>query len=207
VGHRVLADYPRRAHLEFYRANPHPFYGVSFELDATRVRERARALESSTYAGLVWNFHRALVEIDAFRTRLLGDEVVLYDNLHVGMALPAAERTFTFAELNWDPQAPRFLARWAEAVEWAKTRTDLPAESAPDFAYYTALPKIPFTSFTHVPLADPLQGQPEIAFGRFREQDGRTVVPVGVLVNHLYVDGADLGDLYESLMESFAGAF
>lgn len=207
MGHRVLDRYPRRAHLEFYRANPHPFYGVSFELEATRVRERARALEASTYAGLVWTFHRALIEIDAFRTRLLGDEVVLYDTLHVGFTLPAAERTFTFAELDWDPRAPRFLAQAAEAAEWAKTRTDLPGGSAPDFAYYTALPKIPFTSFTHVPLADSLQGQPEIAFGRFREQDGRTIVPVGVLVNHLYVDGADLGDLYESLVESFASAF
>jgi hypothetical protein len=32
-------------------------------------------------------------------------------------------------------------------------------------------------------------------------------VPVGVLVNHLYVDGSDLGDLYEAAQDSFARAF
>jgi hypothetical protein len=30
---------------------------------------------------------------------------------------------------------------------------------------------------------------------------------VGVLVNHLYVDGADLGDLYEAARDSFDRAF
>jgi hypothetical protein len=32
-------------------------------------------------------------------------------------------------------------------------------------------------------------------------------VPVGVLVNHLYVDGADLGELYEAARASFDEAF
>src|SRR5262245_14490311 len=104
MGYRTLARYPRRAHLEFYRMNPNPFYGVSFELDATRVRERARALDASTYAALIWAYHRALIGIDAFRTRLLGEDVVLYDTLHIGMTLPAPDRTFTFAALDWDPE-------------------------------------------------------------------------------------------------------
>ncbi|HET9435392.1 MAG TPA: CatA-like O-acetyltransferase [Candidatus Limnocylindrales bacterium] len=207
MGYRILARYPRRAHLEFYRRNPNPFYGVSFELDATRVRERARALDASTYAALIWAYHRALIGIDAFRTRLMADDVVLYDTLHVGMTLPAPDRTFTFATLDWDPEPARFLTHAAERMELAKTHVDLSGEDTPNFAYYTALPKVPFTSFTHVALPDPLQGQPETAFGRFREQDGRTIVPVGLLVNHVYVDGADLGDLYESLTESFVDAF
>lgn len=206
-GYRVLAGYPRRAHLEFYRHNPNPFYGVNFELDATHIRERARALDRSTYAGLIWAYHRALIGIDAFRTRLLGDDVVLYDTLHIGFTLPAPDRTFTFATIEWDPEALSFLARAAVVVEQATTHVDLSGGAAPDFAYYTALPKIPFTSFTHPALPNPLGGQPETAFGRFREHDSRTIVPVSVLVNHLYVDGADLGDLYESLTESFANAF
>jgi chloramphenicol O-acetyltransferase len=84
---------------------------------------------------------------------------------------------------------------------------DLSGGAEPDFADDTSLPKVPFTHFTHVALPDPAAGHPEAAFGRFREEAGRTLVPVGVLVNHLYVDGADLGELYERLVESFARAF
>ena len=204
---RVLADYPRRAHLEFFRANPNPFYSLTFELDATRLRVRAKELGASTHAALIWAYHRALQPIDAFRTRLVGGDVVLYDALRVGTTVPAPDRTFTFATMEWDADAERFLATAARAFADATTHVDLSAGSAPDFAYYTSLPKVPFTSFTHVALRDPTAGQPEAAFGKFRVEAGRSIVPVGVLVNHLYVDGADLGELYEAARASFDQAF
>ena len=204
---RVLRDYPRRAHLEFFRQNADPFYHLTFELDATAVRARARAAGGSTYAAMIWAYHRALVGIDCFRTRLHGDDVVLYESLSVGMTVPAPGRTFTFAALEWEPDGARFLERAGVAMKSASEKVDLSVGAAPDFAYYTSLPKIPFLSFTHVNLPDKTAGQPECAFGKFREADGRTHVPVGVLVNHLFVDGADLGDLYEAAAESFARAF
>lgn len=207
MSHRVLADYPRRAHLEFFRRVPNPFYSFTFELDATRVRARARELGASTYAALVWTYHRALLGIDAFRTRLLGEEVVLYETLRIGMTVPAPDRTFTFATLDWQPDSGRFLAAARARMAEASARVDLSGGASPDFAYYTALPLVPFTSFAHVALPDPTAGQPEAAFGRFREESGRSLVPVGVLVNHLYVDGADLGDLCEAARESFDRAF
>jgi chloramphenicol O-acetyltransferase type A len=207
AGCRVLRDYPRRAHLEFFRRNPSPFYSVSFELEATQVLARARAVGASTYAALVWAYHRALLGIDAFRTRLQGEEVVLYDSLRIGMTVPAPERTFSFAPMAWEDDAPAFLERAAATMARASAAIDLSGGAAPDFAYYTALPKVPFSSFTHVALADPTAGQPGTAFGRFEDRGGRTFVPVGLLVNHLYVDGADLGDLYEAAQHSFATAF
>lgn len=204
---RLLHDYPRRQHLDFYRRQANPFYSLTFDLDATRVRARAKEAGASTYAALVWCFHRALLTVDAFRTRLDGEEVVLYESLDVGMTVPAPARTFTFANFAWDPDPERFLATAREAMAAASMRVDLTGGKAPDYAYYTALPRVPFTSFSHVPLPDPTAGQPETAFGRFREEGGRVLVPVGMQVNHLYVDGADLGDLCEAAGESFDRAF
>lgn len=204
---RVLADYPRRPHLEFFRRLANPFYSFTFELDATRVRERARELEASTYAAMVWSYHRGLAQIDAFRTRLQGEDVVLHDALRVGMTVPAPRRTFSFATLDWDGDAERFLTLARDRMADASTRVDLSGGAAPDFAYYTALPGVPFTSFAHVALAEPTAGQPETAFGRFRMAGSRSHVPVGVLVNHLYVDGADLGDLCDATRDSFERAF
>lgn len=204
---RVLSASPRRPHVEFFRKNPSPFYSVTFELDATAVRARAKELGASSFAALVYAYHRALLTIDAFRTRLHGDELVLYDTLAVGMAVPGPARTFTFATLDWEPDARHFLAVAAERTAAAGGHVDLAGGAAPDFAYYTALPKVPFTSFAHVPLPDPTAGQPEAAFGRFRVAGERTFVPVGVMVNHLYVDGVDLGELYEAAAASFAKGF
>ena len=62
------------------------------------------------------------------------------------MTLPAPDRTFTFAALDWDPEPSRFLTHASELMERAKTHVDLSGEDTPDYAYYTALPKVPFTS-------------------------------------------------------------
>lgn len=206
MGFRRLDPYPRRPHLDFYRRYPNPFYATTFELDASILRRRLVEARASTFAGFCWAFHRAVLTIEAFRVRLQGDEVVLHDGLRLGLTTPGPGRTFSFVQLDWDVDPGRFLAAAATLTARAAQAVDLTGGDAPDFAYYTALPKLPFTGFTHVPLPDPTAGQPLVAFGRFRDQDGRVIVPVGVQVNHLYVDGGDLGDLYEAAQDSFTRA-
>lgn len=204
MGSRILDPYPRRPHLEFYRRYPDPFYSVTFELEAGALRAQLRERGASTYAGFCWAFHRALRTIEAFRVRLEGERVVLHDDLRLGLTTRGPDRTFSFSQVEWDPDPGRFLAAAAARMAEAAGEVLLAGGDAPDFAYYTALPKLPFTSFTHVRLPDPCAGQPLTAFGRFREDRGRLLLPVGVQVNHLYVDGNDLGELYEAAQDSFA---
>jgi chloramphenicol O-acetyltransferase len=65
---------------------------------------------------------------------------------------------------------------------------------------------VPFLGITHVPHRDRTAGQPMTAFGKFREEGDRLFVPVGLQVNHMYVDGLDVSDLYAAAEESFARA-
>ncbi|MEO8195841.1 MAG: CatA-like O-acetyltransferase [Thermoanaerobaculia bacterium] len=204
MSYSLLSDYPRRPHFEFYRSHPSPFYSVTFELDATRLRERLADERAPVYAGLCWHFHRALLTLPAFRVRLLGDELVLHDRLRMGLTVPAPRRTFTFATFEWEPDWAAFAGSARGVLERASESVDLTGGSEPDFAYYTALPRIPFSAFTHVTLTDPTAGQPGTAFGKLAERQGRFAVPVGVQVNHLFIDGGDLGDIYEAAQASFA---
>lgn len=203
LSYTVLLDYPRRAHFDFYRAHPSPFYSVTFELDASRLRERLADEGAPVYAGLCWHFHRALLTLPAFRVRLAGDELVLHDRLRMGMTVPAPRRTFTFATFEWEPEWAKFAGSARAVLARASEGIDLTGGHEPDFAYYTALPKIPFTAFTHVTLTDPTAGQPGTAFGKLAQRHDRFVVPAGLQVNHLFIDGGDLGDLYEAVQASF----
>jgi chloramphenicol O-acetyltransferase type A len=204
---RVLADYPRRAHLEFYRANPSPFYSVTFELEATRIRARAREVAGSTYAALCWGFHRAMLKVEAFRTRLDGEDIVLHDTLRIGMTVPGPGRTFTFATHEWNESGVEFLKAAGAEISRASEAVNLNRGGDPDFAYYTAVPGVPFMGITHAPLRDHTGGQPMTAFGKFREDGARLFVPVGLQVNHMYVDGLDISDLYEGAQASYHEAF
>jgi chloramphenicol O-acetyltransferase type A len=207
MAHQVLRDWPRRPHLEFYRRHPSPFYTVTFELDAAPLRRRARELGASTYAAMVWAYHRALLSVDAFRTRLLGEDVVLHDVLDVSLTVPAPRNTYSFAAVAWDPRPEPFLAAARAAMDEASRSVDLTGGDDPAFAYYTALPRLPFSTFVPVPLAEPTAGQTMTGFGKLRESDGRAEVPVSVTVNHCFVHGADLGALYEAARDAFAAGF
>lgn len=202
---RVLDDYPRRQHLEFYRGYPDPFYSLTFTLTATELIRGLKAEGLPVYAGLCWAFHRGLQPLDAFRVRLVGEDVVLHDDLGLGMTVPGPRRTFNFLHRAWDADARRFLVETGAAMRAVAEQEGLRGGGeAADAAYYTTLPRVPFTGFTHAPLADRTAGQPLIAFGRFEvDAAGCVRVPVGVQVNHMYVDGADLGDLYEATAASF----
>ncbi len=207
MGFSVIADYPRRAHLEFYRANPSPFYAVTFELDAARIRARAREVGGSTYAALCWAFHRAMLKVEAFRTRLDGENVVLHDTLRIGMTVPGPGRTFTFATHEWNESGDAFLKDAGAEIARSSEAVNLNRGGEPDFAYYTAVPGVPFLGITHAPHRDRTAGQPMTAFGKFREDGARLLVPVGLQVNHMYVDGIDVSDLYEGAQRSFADTF
>ena len=128
-GRQILHDYPRRAHLEFYRRYPDPFYGVTFELEVTNLRSRLRGAGRSTYAGLCWAFHRALLGIDAFRVRLEHDAVVLHDSLRIGVTVPAPRRTFSFTTLAWHPDPDVFFPAAAAAMARAGLTPDWTAAS------------------------------------------------------------------------------
>lgn len=208
VGSRVIDDYPRRTHLEFYRRYPDPFYSLTFELEVTALLQVVRREGLPVYAGLCWGFHRALLAVAAFRVRLVGEDVVLHDELGLGMTVPGPQRTFNFLHRAWDAEPRRFLTETAAATRAAAAELGLRGGGeAPDSAYYTTLPRVAFTGFNHAPLADTTAGQPMIAFGKLRDDAGRVRVPVGLQVNHMYVDGADIGDLVEAAEQSFARAF
>jgi chloramphenicol O-acetyltransferase type A len=201
---RVVHDYYRREHLEFFSRYRSPFYSVSFELDATALKSELERQGLATYVNFAWTMTAALQAVEDFRYRLEGGEVYLYEQLHPALTVPAPGGRFSFCALEFHPDRAEFNRRAAPRLEAASAQVDLSGGRGPEYVYFTALPGVPFTTFTHVAPDDPLAGQPRVAFGRFARRDGRLLVPVALLVNHVYIDGAALGRLYEEAARRFA---
>ena len=201
---RVVADYYRRQHLDFFARYRSPFYAVGFELDATLFKADLERRGLPAYLNFAWAMTAALQAVEDFRYRLEDGEVVLYDQLHPALTVPAPGGRFSFCALEFDPDQETFNRRAAPRMAEASSRVDLTGGEGPQYVYFTALPKVPFTTFTHVAPDDPHAGQPRVAFGRFARRKGRVFLPVALLVNHLYIDGAALGRLYEEAAARFA---
>ena len=204
MGYRVVEDYYRREIFEFFRGYRNPFYSVSFELQFSGLKRFLDDRGYKTYLNLCYFFTRAMQPLEDFRYRLLDGEFVLYDAIHPGLTVPAANGLFSFANCDYDPDVDRF-----------NTRAEVPSPEAPSnlragncsddsiHVFYTAIPGIPFNTFTHA-TPDTSDAATRVAFGKPYEKQGELWVPVGIQVNHAFVDGRPLGLLYERAVEIFA---
>ena len=193
--YRVVENYYRQEHFDFYRGRLSPFYGATIHLPVSRLKAYAKENGYPVYLSLCYFFTKAMQGIEDFRYRLLDDRIVLYDEVHPGLTLPAPGGLFRFAYFDYRPEPADFF-RGAQAVLAREPGEELLVESRHrNYIFFTVLPKVPFTSFTHAYEAG--ETEPKVAFGRIEEVRGRLRVPVGIQVNHVFVDGNALGELVE----------
>lgn len=201
MGYRVVENYYRKEIFERFRAYRDPFYSISFKLEFSRLKAFLDARGWKTYLNLCYFFTRAMAPLEDFRYGLLDGEIVLHDSIHLGLTVPAAGGLFGFASFDYQPDAERFNA---EAV--MPSPDEPPAlgdTNGRQQVFFTAIPGIPFQTFTHA-TDDPADSSPRVAFGKPYEEAGELWVPVGIQVNHSFVDGRALGELYERAVESFS---
>ena len=203
MNYRVVENYYRQQHFDFFRAYEMPFYTITFNLDTTTVVEFARERGSSVYLTQCFLFARGMSRIEDYRYRVVDDRVVLYDHLEIAATLPAPNGTFSFARFDRDSDLESFLRRAEEVSRRASQTATLEATAEGNTILFTAVPGVRFTGFTHATPADRTDGRARVAFGQFFEDNGRLVVPVGLGVNHIFIDGVALGRLVEEAQAEF----
>ncbi len=201
---RHVDSYYRQETFDFFSQYPDPYYSISFEVEATAVKAFAKDAGYPVYRSLCYFFCRAMGRIEDFRYRLRQGALVLYDELHIGMTVPAPGRRFSFVHLDYDDDVVAFNRRADELDTQGRDRARLDQEEHSNYIYVTAIPKVPFTSFAHAPGRERTDGAPRVAFGHFLNRHGGLWVPIGLTVNHLFIDGVALGELYENLGQVFA---
>lgn len=201
--YRAVESYHRQPVFDFFAKYRNPFYAATFHLDMTRVREFADEGGYPVYLNLCYFVTRAMREIEDFRYRLLNGRLVLYDDLHPGLAEPAPGGLFTFAYYEYHPDVATFNERAREISQAARLGVELADPEHRNGVWFTSLPKVPFTSFNHA-YNRSTDTEPQVAFGRYARRDGRLMVPLGVQVNHMLIDGNALGELVERAQRWFS---
>ena len=203
MGYRVVENYYRREIFDFFRNYRNPFYSVSFALQFSRLKAFLNERDYKTYLNLCYFFTRAIQPLEDFRYRFEDGVFVLYDAIHPGLTVPAASGLFSFANLGYQPDVARFNAE-ASLPEPDEPSNLAGATELGDsiHVFYTAIPGVPFNAFTHA-TPEPTDAATRVAFGKPYEDRGELWVPVGIQVNHAFIDGRALGELYERAAECF----
>ena len=203
VGYRVVENYYRKEVFEFFRGYRNPFYSVSFVLQFSRLKTFLDERGYKTYLNLCYFFTRAMQPLEDFRYRMRDGEFVLYDSIHPGLTVPAAGGLFSFVNFAYDPDVDRFNA--GAVMPSPDAPPNLTSEADGDESihlFFTAIPGIPFDTFTHA-TPGPSDAATRVAFGKPNKYRGGLSVPVGIQVNHAFIDGRALGELYQRAVDIF----
>jgi chloramphenicol O-acetyltransferase type A len=190
-----VTNWARRDLFEFFRGYDHPYFNICTRLDITRALAQLRSQpDVSTSLALHYVALRAANETEPFRYRLKDGRVLVYEIIHGGTIVLQPNESFNFAYFDYHQDFGTFIGEARESVE-AASRVIRPLQPDPseNRLHFTVLPWLSFTSFAHARNLGREESIPKIAFGRFFEENGRTLLPFSVEVHHALMDGLHVG--------------
>jgi len=206
MSHRLdLATWHRRELFEFFRGYANPYFNVCARLDVTRLMELLRD-RPGVSVSLAYHYFalRAANEIEPFRYRLKDDEVMVHDVINGGTTVLLPNETFTYAYFDYFEDFEKFLFEAGEAIKKVRANGALKPTMRYDLIYFTTLPWVSFTSFAHARTPGRGESIPRIAFGKFFNDSGHTLLPISVEVHHALMDGLHVGRFITRMEEALA---
>ena len=195
-----IDGWKRREHFEFYRDFQNPFFSVCANVDVTGLKDWTKQTGASFFLASLFLSIRAANAIEEFRLRIRDGQVVVHDVISAGSTVLRADETFGFCTFDYVPDFARFQSAGRQTLERfhaAEAKLEPHAERD-DLVYYSVLPWIAFTSFSHARQIPTRESVPRIVFGKAQPSNGRSVMPVSVEVHHALVDGLHVGRFLEA---------
>ncbi len=190
--------WPRRDAFEFFRGFDKPYFNVCVRLDVARLKAALAARDGSGGLSLACYFMalRLANLHEAFRLRLEGGRVRVHGQVHGSTTVLRDDgESFFFAEFDHTTDFDAFVAQAGAAIDAARTVRAAFEPKADDAArvYFTSLPWLHFTSFSHARNWKTEDSIPRFAFGRAQAEGGALWLPMSVEVHHALMDGVHVG--------------
>lgn len=193
------ATWPREGHYRFFAPMSHPFYSLTFPVDVTALRRYVKENHLSFYAALVFLVTKAMEDVEAFRLRDRNGVIVRHDRLVPSFTdLKPGSDLFHIVTLEAGENLPDFCRR-ARAQSAAQTHFVNDEAWDDNLIYFSCLPWFPVTALTNERDADPCDAIPRVAWGKWEEKDGRTLLSLSLELNHRLVDGVHVGQFFAAL--------
>lgn len=201
-----LSRWSRREHFAFFRRADLPFYNVTVPVEVTGLREEAKTRGVALNTLFIYLTLRAANAVENLRYRLRGDTVVLHDRLHPSFAhLRRGEELFRFITVDFDDDLLAFDATVKAEIAASAAYFDLTKlQGRDDFIFISSLPWISFTAIDHTLGLAKDDAVPRVSWGKLFKQDGRSLLPYNIRVNHMFVDGLHVGRFFEALDREIA---
>jgi len=197
-----LQTWTRRHHFEFFRHSEDPFFNLCTEVDVTRLVEKVSSLtHGSFFLASLWISTRAANETEPFRYRIDGDSVLVFDSVDCGSTILRNDETFGLGYFRYTTDYSQFAAEGEREIARVRSETGDLRDRTDSLAllYYSVIPWVSFSSFSHARDRGERDSIPRIVFGRHHSDHGRRKMPVSVEVHHALMDGLHVARYLERM--------
>ena len=197
-----ISTWPRRDTFEFFRGYDKPYFNVGTSLDVTNL---VAEIKNRPDASLSLAYHyfalRVVNELEPFRYRLRGDQVLVHDVIHGGTTLLLPNETFIMSYFDYQEDFEQFMTDAMKAIDEQRAAAAFDPRPEDNRIHFSVLPWISFTSFSHARNWRSEDSVPKMAFGKIGEVNGRRMMPFSVEVHHAMMDGITVGRYLDRLQE------
>ena len=195
---------PRRDQFAYFQTLANPYVGVTVQTDVTELAAWCRETGTSFFLAVLYAAVRAANGVPELRRRIRGDQVVEYDCCPSSHTVALPDGTYCYCRLEANRPFEEFLPY--AAAEQARVKEAPSLEDGEDGESLFFISCVPWLSYTALaqPTPTPADSNPRITWGRWHQQEGRTLLPVTLLANHALVDGIHIARFYENLDREMA---
>ena len=186
---------------------------MTARVDVTALADRARRMHTKFYLDFLYILSKVLNSRDDYRMGYLWqtDELICYDVIHpIQYVFHDDTETCTVVYSEYCEDYDAFYAGALRDLEAGKATREygLDAAGHPNWFDASCIPWLSYDSL-NVELPDGyLFFAPIVNWGRWREENGRLMMPVSVRLNHAIADGYLLANVFRLLqreIDAFAG--
>jgi len=198
-----LNTWARRAIYEHFSTVSWPFYAITLSIDVTRLRAVARQRGVSFYYAMIWACTHACNAIPEFRYRICDGVLMDMERTNPSFTvMRQGEQAFRIITMPWHEDLDTFCRQASERAERQTQFLNIEVESQ-SLIYFSCTPWFDFTSMTNERNLDTDDLIPRLSWGKFYDQDGRTMVHLALDVNHRTIDGWHIAQFKQHLEELF----
>ncbi len=195
-----LATWNRKEHFEFFSTFEEPFFGITTPIDMTIAYEKAKAMQIPFFVYYLHKTIAAVNQVENFRYRIEGKEVVLYDEIDASATIMREDKTFGFSFMKFHSNIDEFTKIAETEIERIQVTPGLFTREFPtNIIHFSAIPWINFTSLTHSRSYTLPDSCPKVSWGKLIDENGKKTMSVAVMAHHGLVDGYHMGLFVEAL--------
>ncbi len=198
-----LEKWPRKTHFEFFEKAANPYIEVTVQVDITVFLSYVKKHGYKLFPSLLYCFVKGANEIEEFKYRIIDNRVVKFEKIDGDTTVPIEGDRFAFCRMEYKENIHEFFKAVEAAESEAKKQKELVTNDWFDVVWVSANPWFSFTSMI-APIVDRrMRSIPLLLVGKYYEVGGKTLMPLGVKVNHALIDGVHIGKLLNHFEHSF----